>query len=388
MAGEIPWASTIARTGSPWTETLIMSSNTLDISPETLQTAFKGQILVTNLLFVAPRAGSHIVEVRDSLNRLTATTMEISITPGDPERLGLLLQTEEALSSSYGGVNIAAYSAFADEESVPLGNFTVQPEDVGQNQVKILPSYEELFLTVIDETVQDYVSDVVELSDETAEESPSSDFAPVSAGFGGGFGEEDEERVFTLENLVELNNSVTVEVSFTNVIQYQEDHPEFVKINTTMYSVTVPVATLIGEGETVRIENTTTLYNSTRVTTKVHRVSVEATYLDAVPTQFVVADNRLSAQGTARGQDAENCRWRGHFFESRPQQACRRSLYYLLHSLRLKYHRFRHSDGDRDRFTTSPGPIQALRNEPPALHEHGLHGGRQDHFERHPSSCA
>ena len=284
--------------GLPVDRTLIMSSNTLDISPETLQTAFKGQILVTNLLFVAPRAGSHIVEVKDSLNRLTATTMEISITPGDPERLGLLLQTEEALSSSYGGVNIAAYSAFADEESVPLGNFTVQPEDVGQNQVKILPSYEEIFLTVIDETVQDYVSDVVEPSDGTAEESPSSDFAPVSAGFGGGFGEEDEERVFTLEDLVELNNSVTVEVSFSNVIQYQEDHPEFVKINTTMYSVTVPVATLIGEGETVRIENTTTLYNSTRVTTKVHRVSVEATFLDAVPTQFVVGDNRLSAQGT------------------------------------------------------------------------------------------
>ena len=104
--------------------------------------------------------------------------------------------------------------------------------------------------------------------------------------------------MFTLEDLVELNNSVTVEVSFSNVIQFQDDHPEFVKINTTMYSVNVPVATLIGEGETVRIENTTTLYNSTRVTTKIHRVSVEATYMDAVPTQFVVGDNQLSAQGT------------------------------------------------------------------------------------------
>ena len=52
-----------------------------------------------------------------------------------------------------------------------------------------------------------------------------------------------------------MNNSVTVEVSFSNVIQYQEDHPEFVKINTTMYSVTIPVATILGEGETVRIEN-------------------------------------------------------------------------------------------------------------------------------------
>ena len=151
--------------GLPVDRTLIISSSTLDISPETVQTSFKGQILVTDLLFVAPRAGSHIVEVKDSLNRLTATSMEIAITPGNPERLGLLLQTEEALSLSYGGVSIAAYSAFADEESVPLGNFTVQPEDVGQNQVKILPAFEELFLTVIDETVDDYVSDVVEPSE-------------------------------------------------------------------------------------------------------------------------------------------------------------------------------------------------------------------------------
>ena len=280
--------------GLPVDRTLILSSTTLVLTPETFQTTFKGNILISNLVFLAPKAGTHTVEVRDSLGRLTETTMEIIITPGDPERLGLLLQTEDVLSSSYGGVEIADFAAFADEESVPLGNFTLQPEDIGQNQVKVLPPYEELFLTVIDETVEDYVSDVVEPS-QMAPPPPSGAFSPIGGGF---FGEEDIERVFTLEELVELNNSVTVEVSFSNVIQYQEDHPEFVKINTTMYSVTIPVATILGEGETVRIENTTTLYNSTRVTTKIHRVSITATFMDPAPEQFLVGDNQLTFQGT------------------------------------------------------------------------------------------